>query len=129
MANTELVHALLGLGTSQCLVPTKQRDISFKTTPKIVKTIDAKCHTTCNATSLQRGLLDGLIVAGLSLLPVHNIPPLLEVGGLVVLVLQVPRVFPNVATEDRVVRHKRVLVFRGHNFKVTTLAETKPAPA
>ena len=76
---------------------------------------------------LERRLL-GFIVAVLGLLPVDNVPPLLEVSGLVVPVLKVPRVLPNVTTEDRVVRQKRVLVLGRYDIKVSRLAKTEPAP-
>lgn len=83
-------------------------------------------HITMTWPCLERGLL-GFIVAVLGLLPVDNVPPLLKVGGLVVPVLEVPRVLPNVTTDDRVVRQKRVLVLGRYDIKVARLAKTEPA--
>mmetsp|Transcript_52485 Transcript_52485/g.159508 ORF Transcript_52485/g.159508 Transcript_52485/m.159508 type:complete len:359 (+) Transcript_52485:67-1143(+) len=70
------------------------------------------------------------------LLPIHDVPPSLDVVRAPELVLQVVRVLPDVAAEDRDARrplhafHKRiVLIRRGSNGQLVVLRHDQPHPA
>lgn len=78
---------------------------------------------------LQRSFLHALVVAILSLSPVNNVPPVLQVGGLVVLVLEVPGMLPAIPADNRMVRGEWVLVLERDKLKAADLRKTEPAPA
>src|ERR1700719_2551083 len=77
-----------------------------------------------------------LVILGHSV-PVHHVPPGLDVIGPAVLVIQIVSVLPNVDSEDRSAfsagnsfSHQRtVLIGSGNNFQVAAVAFNEPGPA
>src|SRR6266550_962457 len=63
--------------------------------------------------------------------PVHHIPPSLNVVGPAVLVLEIIGVFPNIHAKDWLVAiHERAVLIRGGNdFELPALVLNKPRPA
>src|SRR5206468_1095967 len=63
--------------------------------------------------------------------PIHHVPPSLEVIGTTVLVLEIVGMLPHVDAEDRrVAIHQRtILVWRRNNFELSVLILDEPRPA
>ena len=65
------------------------------------------------------------------LVPIHHVPPRLDVIGPAVLVIEIIGVLPDVDAEDRrvAVHQRAVLVRRGNHFELAALVLDQPGPA
>src|SRR5215468_1018938 len=68
---------------------------------------------------------------GSSLVPIHNVPPNVDVVGALGLMLQIVGVFPHVDADDTLgpLHVRAVLVGRAEDCKLLVLANAKPCPA